>query len=263
MAPLSGIGVGRITSYTETRSDATRIRSSPSAYTSRTLPRCSNSTLEVLAHPDAPPRRRQACVRSQPCGSVGRLISTFRVQGLGQQMFELAALDDSDPSVAPGELVGVPAEPRRGDQNPLDRALVGHRPGERPHGLRRHDPLCRWAWMTATPPNLGSSLTATASIPSSRNVWVCHLRSPRASKSCRTRVSNLASGQSEQVQPALANGVPDGLVGLGVVVRQRLNRLQVVGLRGDPGVVPAQAHPRVEAGRSGSALRTERGRTAR
>src|ERR1700751_4621014 len=42
--PLSGIGVGRTTSYTLTRSEATMMRSPPSAYRSRTFPEYASST---------------------------------------------------------------------------------------------------------------------------------------------------------------------------------------------------------------------------
>src|SRR5216110_264491 len=51
IVPLSGTGVGSTTSYTDTRSEATSTISSPSPYTSRTLPECSSSTALRYRYP--------------------------------------------------------------------------------------------------------------------------------------------------------------------------------------------------------------------
>ena len=139
IAPLSGIGVGSTTSYTETRSDATRIRSSPSAYTSRTLPRYSSSTQQVLAHPNAAAPSQATWVRSQPCGSVGRLIRTSKCRlSANIRLSSRPSMIWIRPLCRANSRLSRPTH-EVVTRIPLDRPAGDHRPSERPDRLGRHD----------------------------------------------------------------------------------------------------------------------------
>src|SRR5690606_7922609 len=89
--PLPGIGVGSTTSKTETLSDATRITSGPSAYTSRILPEWISSTVtpsprQVRVHTAGEPypplgsrRRRLSLTRSTWYSTKNRATSRSSV----------------------------------------------------------------------------------------------------------------------------------------------------------------------------------------
>src|SRR5262249_25235684 len=122
--PLSGTSVGKTTSKAETRSEATRMRSSPSAYTSRTLPEWSSSMRLTLQGRGGP----ELELHGHRAQHGGRLFVRWPGRELRQAHLEdqhRAVVQADERVVRDAELVPRPGRPDAVAMDREDRVLAG------------------------------------------------------------------------------------------------------------------------------------------